>query len=592
MNNLADRIHRHKEKINYMDKIRSLIRPDLLTLKPYSSARNEFTGSARIYLDANENPYGTSFRGVTGLNRYPDPLQRELKVRLSQISGMAEDSIIVGNGSDEILDLLVRATTVPGRSNVITMPPTYGMYSVVAAVNNVAVTEVLPAEDFSFSAESVLGTADSNTAIIFICSPNNPTGNMAPRDEVQKLAEQFEGLLVIDEAYIDFSGTDGFMDMLSDYDNIFILRTFSKARGMAGARLGTGYGHPLLVSVLNAIKMPYNVNSLSLEAAMQSLNKQQVYSSQVERITEGRESLSRELQKIPGVQKVYPSAANFILARFERARELYNYLLGKGIVVRDRSDVPLCEGCLRISVGTERENEVLLEEIGNFYKGAVGAAGGTGTENGASTTTGATGTENGASPTDSGAGTVKERRRTGETDVLADINLYGRGIADIQTGVGFLDHMLELFTFHSGSDMMIRASGDVHVDMHHTVEDIAITLGLAVKKALGDGKGINRYGFVLPMDGSRAIISIDMGGRNMLVWDVGMKETSIGGIPADMFRHFFRSFSDNAGCTLHIEAKGEDDHHIIEAVFKGFARALKEAVRVTGDRVQSTKSLS
>jgi len=546
------------------EKIRSIIRPDLLAIKPYSSARNEFTGSARIYLDANENPYGSSFRGVTALNRYPDPLQQELKSRLSEITGMAAENIIAGNGSDEILDLIVRSTSIPGRSNVIVIPPTYGMYTVLAATNNVGVKEVMPADDFSFSAGGLLQAADENTAIIFICSPNNPTGNLAPEAELRKLAENFAGLVVVDEAYIDFSGKEGFLNMITEYENLFILRTFSKARGMAGARLGTGYGHPILVRVLNSIKMPYNVNSLTMEAALATLDRDEVYRAQVQRIIKGREYLESSLKKISGILKVYPSAANFLLIKVGRPQELYNYLLDKGIVIRDRSSLPLCSGCLRISVGREKENEMLLSEVNNYFSGAE---------------------------SDSPEKGHRERRRTRETDVLVDINLYGKGIADIQTGSGFLDHMLELFAFHSNTDLMIRASGDVNVDMHHTVEDTAITLGLAVKKLLEKNKGLNRYGYVMPMDESRALISIDLGGRNMLVWNVEMKEPSVGGIPADMFKHFFRSFSDKAGCTLHIEAKGENDHHIIEAVFKGFARALKQAAEVKGDKVQSTKNL-
>ncbi|MBS0010865.1 MAG: aminotransferase class I/II-fold pyridoxal phosphate-dependent enzyme, partial [Bacteroidales bacterium] len=241
--------------------MKNIIRPDLLAMKPYSSARSEFKGNARIYLDANENPYGTSFRGLTGLNRYPDPLQTELKERISGSTGLDMDRIIAGNGSDEILDLLVRATTIPGKSNIITIPPTYGMYNVVAAINNVLVKEVLPDEDFNFTADDIIEALDIDTRIVFICSPNNPTGKLAPEREVMRLAEKFNGLVVIDEAYIDFSGTDGFLSLIEKFENIFILRTFSKAWAMAGARLGLGFGHPGLVKVLNTIKMPYNVNT-------------------------------------------------------------------------------------------------------------------------------------------------------------------------------------------------------------------------------------------------------------------------------------------------------------------------------------------
>ncbi|MFO7852418.1 MAG: histidinol-phosphate transaminase [Bacteroidota bacterium] len=545
--------------------MKSIIRPDLVTMKPYSSARDEFTGRARIYMDANENPYASSFRGVTGLNRYPDPLQPELKQRISGMTGIGEDRIIVGNGSDEILDLVVRATTVPGVSNVITIPPTYGMYRVVAETNSVTVKEVLPGNDFLFSAAEIMKAVDDNTRIVFICSPNNPTGKLAPVAEVQKIVDRFDGLVVIDEAYVDFSGTEGFLPKISQFENIFIMRTFSKARAMAGARLGIGFGHPDLVKVLNSIKMPYNVNSLTLAAALNALDREEVYRSQVERITRNREKLAAVLGKIKGVKKVFPSDANFILVRVEEPTRLYNYLLAKGIVVRDRSAMPLCEGCLRITVGREDENMILLDEINNFFRGVPAAA-----------------------DEELGSQAVK-RRRTRETDILVDINLRGRGIADIQTGKGFLDHMLELFAFHSKTDILIRASGDIDVDIHHTVEDIAISLGQALNEALSDRKGMNRYGFVMPMDESRATVAIDIGGRNMLVWDVNLHTDVTGGIPASLFKHFFRSLADNAGFTLNIEAEGEDDHHIIEAVFKGFARSLKQAMEITDNRIQSTK---
>jgi len=277
------------------------------------------------------------------------------------------------------------------------------------------------------------------------------------------------------------------------------------------------------------------------------------------------EKLSGELQNIEGISRVFPSDANFILVRTGRPRELYAYLLEKSIVVRDRSHMPLCEGCLRISVGTEKENAILVEEIKNFFAGRKDSS------------------------SDEPGRQIVKRRRTRETDILVDIKLDGKGIADVQTGSGFLDHMLELFAFHSRTDMLIRVAGDTHVDMHHTIEDIAITLGQALNELLGNRNGVNRYGFVMPMDESRAVVAIDTGGRNMLVWDVELKDSLVGGLPASLFRHFFRSLSDNAGFTINIEARGEDDHHIIEAVFKGFARSLRQAVEITGDKIQSSK---
>ncbi len=546
---------------NNNERLRQIIRPDLFDLKPYSPAREEYAGNAMIFLDANENPYGSSYRGITGLNRYPDPLQKELKKKISQMTGIHEDSIIAGNGSDEILDLLVRAVTIPGRSNVITVPPTYGMYEVVAAINNIAVKEVFPDSNFIISAEDILKAADEDSRIIFICSPNNPTGNMAPVKEVEILLKNFSGIVVVDEAYIQFSGSEGLTGLIDKYDNLFILRTFSKSWAMAGARLGLGFGNKLIISVLNKIKMPYNINSLSLEAALHALDRKDIYPEQVDRIIKNRDRLVNELKGISGISKVFPSSANFILVMVDSPRELYNYLLEHGIVVRDRSEMPLCKGCLRISIGTEKQTEALIDTLKAFFNGERGKH----------------------------TSLLSGRRRTLETDIQVGIDLYGRGLADIQTGSGFLDHMLDLFAFHSKTDLFVRASGDINVDMHHTVEDIAITLGQAVNSILRDRKGMNRYGFVMPMDESRAVVSLDICGRSYLVWDVKLSGSQVGQIPASMFKHFFRSLADNAGITVNIEARGEDDHHIIEAVFKGFARALKQAIYITDDKVQSTK---
>lgn len=564
--------------------IKDIIRKDLLELQPYSSARNEFEGNARIFLDANENPYGASFRGVTHLNRYPDPMQKELKSRIAELTNTGTANIIVGNGSDELLDLAVRATTVPGGSNAIIVPPTYGMYSVAAATNNVKIKEVLPDENFNIDADKILEAADQNTRIVFVCSPNNPTGNLAPEEEVTKLAGQFKGLVIVDEAYIDFANNKGMAHLPQQYENVFVMRTFSKARGMAGARLGFGFGHPELIKVLNAIKMPYNVNNLTLEAGLSALDRTGIYRSQTERIIHSRELLSAYLQKIKGVKKVYPSSANFLLIKVDEPVNLYNYLLQQGIVVRDRSNMPLCSGCLRITIGREHENEILTEEIQNFFAEAK-----PGQQKAQQQPQPQQQPQQPQQPQQQDHSS-RTRRRTRETDILADISLHGRGIADIQTGNGFLDHMLELFTFHSKTDLLIRASGDTHIDIHHTMEDIAITLGKALNSALADRKGMNRYGFLMPMDESSATVSIDTGGRSMLVWDVPFRNQNVGGIPVSMFSHFFRSLADNAGFTINISAAGNDDHHLIEAVFKGFARSLKQAVQITDNRIQSTKA--
>lgn len=550
-----------------MNKLADIIRPDLLGLVPYSSARDDFSGRARIFLDANENPYGSSFRGVTGLNRYPDPHQSELKEMISLSEDIPAQNIFCGNGSDEIIDLLIRVTSVPGETNIIINTPTYGMYGVQAAINNTRVREVSLDPLFQPDVKAILDTADAGSRLIFICSPNNPTGNLAEESRVETLAKKFRGLLIIDEAYIDFSSGDGFKGLIDKYPNIVVLRTFSKARGLAGARLGVAFANEQLVNLLDSIKLPYNINSLTIAAAMNSLRKPEVWRSQAQRIIAQREKLVSSLQVTDGIRKIYPSDANFILVRVDRPKQLYIYLAERGIVIRDRSQLKGCEGCVRITVGTENENEYLLQGIKDFLSGDAGDS----------------------------SKSIREsvrRRQTRETDILADINLDGRGICDIQTGSGFFDHMLEQLTFHSGFDLLIRASGDIETGLHHTVEDIAITLGQAVAEALGKREGIRRYGFTLPMDDSLATIAIDMGGRSGIRWDAVFNGEMTGDIPVDMYSHFFSSFADAARCTINVKASGENDHHMAEAIFKAFGRVLKEAVlREDSTRLPSTKGM-
>lgn len=544
------------------------IRPHLEGFTAYSSARDEFMGNARVFLDANENPYGASFRGVTALNRYPDPRQSALKEMISLSEDIPERNIFLGNGSDEIIDLVIRTTCTPGRDNVIVNVPGYGMYGVLAGVNDIAVREVPLDSAYQPDTTKILSLVDDNTRIIFICSPNNPTGNMAEEKRVTQLVNEFNGLIVIDEAYIDFASAGGFKSLLAEHTNIIILKTFSKARGMAGARLGMAFGPGQLIDIMNAIKLPYNISSLTIEAATASLRREEVWRQQVERIKADRSRLAVELVKIDTVKKVYPSDANFLLVKVSDPLSLYLFLAQRGIVIRDRSMIAGCEGSVRITVGTSPENERLLEAIREFS--------GKGNEQ----------------QDTGGDGKSRTARVTRETSILVDINLYGGGISDIQTGSGFFDHMLEQLAFHSGIDMLVRVSGDIETGMHHIMEDVAITLGESFAAALGDRSGITRYGFTLPMDDSLAVVAIDMGGRIYLNWDVSFKGEMTGDLPTEMYDHFFRSFAGSARCTINIKAEGENDHHMAEAIFKSFAHAIAEAVIKDGrGRIASTKGM-
>ncbi len=336
------------------------IRPDILALTPYASARDEFDGEAAIFLDANENALDPL--GMTH-HRYPHPGYGELKAAIAQWRQVSPDQVFVGNGSDEAIDLLIRATCFPGKDAIMILPPTYGMYAVQARIQGVAVQEVVLTADFQLDVEAILQAVTPNTRLLFLCSPNNPTGNVLAADRVERLLTQFSGIVVVDEAYIDFSDSPSWVQRLATFPNLVVLQTFSKAAGLAGIRLGMAFGHPELIAVLNKIKFPYNVNRLTVQAALQALQHQDVIQRSIQQIRNEREKLVRALQALPGVRKVYPSQANFLLVQFDQAQQVYRELQQNGIIVRDRSRLPRCEGCLRITVGTPEENQRLIQTL-------------------------------------------------------------------------------------------------------------------------------------------------------------------------------------------------------------------------------------
>jgi len=340
--------------------IDNLLRANIRTLQPYSCARDEFKGEASVYLDANENPYNAPF------NRYPDPLQWEVKELLSTIKGVPAENIFLGNGSDEPIDLLYRAFCEPRIDNVVAIEPTYGMYKVCASINDVEYRKVLLDENFQFSADDLLNATNINTKLIWLCSPNNPTGNSLNRAEIVKVLKAFEGIVVLDEAYIDFAQEGSFSEFLSEYPNLVILQTFSKAWGSAAIRLGMAFASTEIIYVLNKIKYPYNINILTQKQALLALNNVQQVDAWVETLLAERVVLIQELEKLPFVQHIYPTDANFVLIKVPDANAIYKSLVEKGIIVRNRNTVSLCMGCLRITVGTPDENNILLEELKKF----------------------------------------------------------------------------------------------------------------------------------------------------------------------------------------------------------------------------------
>jgi histidinol-phosphate aminotransferase len=344
--------------------IDNLIRPNVAKLKPYSSARDEYesTGNSMIFLDANENPFPTD------VNRYPDPQQRQLKSRLGELKGINPQQMLLGNGSDEVLDLIFRAFCEPGTSNVITLPPTYGMYGVLANINNIENREVLLSEEFEPEVDKIFDAVDKQSRIIFLCSPNNPTGNSFSEEKVTKILQKFTGLVVIDEAYIDFSEKESWLKKLQQYPNLVITQTLSKAYGLAGIRLGICYASREIIQILNKIKPPYNVNELTQQRALERLDSSDVVSTEIADILDERQRLFKALNEVEFINKVYKTDANFILIKVDDAHKRYEQLLNKGVVIRNRSNQPLCANTLRITVGTEGENTQLLkvfEDISN-----------------------------------------------------------------------------------------------------------------------------------------------------------------------------------------------------------------------------------
>lgn len=539
-----------------IEDVLKLVRPNILGLEAYSTARDDCgSNQPEIFLDANENPYNN------GINRYPDPHQKALKAKVAEIKGISADSLFIGNGSDEAIDLVYRVFCVPGASNAVSIAPSYGMYEVAAAMNDIEFRKVQLRPDFSMDTEAMLSAADSKTRLMFICSPNNPTGNSFPVEQIEDILERFGGVVVLDEAYIDFSVRPSLTSLVKRYPNLIVLQTLSKAWGMAGLRIGLAIADPAVIALMSKVKYPYNINVLAQKMALMKLDEA-AKDKAVAEIVGQRFRLEKELAKCPEVKGIYSSDANFLLVRFENPDEVYERLLAGGVIVRNRSKVSGCEGCLRITVGTPVENDRLLRLLSSSVAETVEA-------------------------TTPGMEILGERhirivRNTKETKIALELDLDSiGGSGHISTGLPFFDHMLEQIPNHGGVSLSIDAKGDLQVDEHHTIEDVGIVFGEAINAALGSKLGMARYGFVLPMDDCDAAVLMDFGGRIDFKWNAEFKREKVGDVPTEMFSHFFQSVCAGAKCNLHIRAEGVNEHHKAEAIFKAFARALRMAVAKT-----------
>ena len=539
-----------------IEDVLKLVRPNILGLEAYSTARDDCgLNQPEIFLDANENPYNN------GINRYPDPHQKALKAKVAEIKGISADSLFIGNGSDEAIDLVYRVFCVPGASNAVSIAPSYGMYEVAAAMNDIEFRKVQMRPDFSMDTEAMLSAADSKTRLMFICSPNNPTGNSFPVEQIEDILERFGGVVVLDEAYIDFSVRPSLTSLVKRYPNLIVLQTLSKAWGMAGLRIGLAIADPAVIALMSKVKYPYNINVLAQKMALMKLDEA-AKDKAVAEIVGQRFRLEKELAKCPEVKGIYSSDANFLLVRFENPDEVYERLLAGGVIVRNRSKVSGCEGCLRITVGTPVENDRLLRLLSSSVAQLVEA-----------TTPGME---------ILGGRHIRIVRNTKETKIALELDLDSiGGSGHISTGLPFFDHMLDQIPNHGGVSLAIEAKGDLQVDEHHTIEDVGIVLGEAINAALGSKLGIARYGFVLPMDDCDAAVLMDFGGRIDFKWNAEFKREKVGDVPTEMFSHFFQSVCAGAKCNLHIRADGVNEHHKAEAIFKAFARALRMAVAKT-----------
>lgn len=348
-----------------MFNLDQLIRDNIKKLKPYSSARDEFSGDAKVFLDANENSLGSPL--TKWYNRYPDPHQQAVKQKLSTIKGIGAAHIFLGNGSDECIDILFRCFCEPGKDNILICPPTYGMYEVSANINDVEIRKAPLLPDFQLDLVHMENLTDANTKIIWLCSPNNPTGNSLNRTDIEMVLNNFHGIVVIDEAYINFAQQKSFVQELTEYPNLVVLQTLSKAWGLAGLRLGMAFASQSVIDVMNKVKPPYNINQSTQELVLKALEEVGQVNDMIKILVDMRKALTEVFESMPTVEKVYPSDANFILVKIAEARKIYEFLLSKGIVLRDRSNVELCENCLRITIGTEKENTDLVDAMQEWY---------------------------------------------------------------------------------------------------------------------------------------------------------------------------------------------------------------------------------
>ncbi len=542
------------------------VRPEILKLAPYVSARSELADSSGlIALDANENPWVPypQTPNMVQVNRYPDPQPINLLSRMANFYGVKANQIFVGRGMDEGIELLIRVFCTAYRDNIVTFKPTFSYYKVAADIQGIETREIDlgDAPEFKLDIDKMLSLCNEHTKIIFLCTPNNPTGNLLNLNEIEYvLKARPETVVAVDEAYLEFSNVPSAVALMEKYDNLVVMKTMSKAFAFAGVRLGALMAQSQIIELIRKVMAPYPLAEPCINLALQTMSAHglQLAQSRIDTLKVERNRVFTELSKLSEI-KVYPSDANFLLIQVHDAQKTYKELLGKGIIVRNRhKDIP---NTLRITIGSPSENDLLLAAFG------------------------------------CGNNIVKPERiatvvrNTNETKILIEVNLDKTAPIKIHTGIGFFDHMLEQLAKHGGFSLNLQSIGDTHIDYHHSVEDVAIALGEALRQALGDKRGINRYGFTVPMDESLASCNIDLSGRGVLQYEANYPTQLIGDFPVEMVEHFFFSLADSLQAAIHLKVTGENSHHMVEGLFKACAKALNMAIKVTGDSLPTTKGL-
>ncbi len=549
------------------DLARRLARPEILALEPFDIAAqfNWAYGADAIKLDANENPYPPLVDGTlaAGLNRYPEPQPVRLLAAMVALYGVEPQNLVVTRGADDAIDILVRAFCRPGEDAAAICWPTFSAYAHFVRLQGARLIEVPLNRDFDFDADTFIDAvkAEPSLKLAFICTPNNPTGNEVDPADVLRVADALpETIVVADEAYLDFSATPSLAVEAANRPNLVVLKTLSKAFGLAGARIGCAIGETGLIAIAARALPPYPLPSLSIEAAMAALapSRRAIHEERIARIKGERERLARLLAGSPIVKSVRSGGGNFLFLEVEDPGGLEAKLRALGIRVRFRPNA--APGGLRLTIGTEAENAVALA--------ALGVAAGT-----------------------TLARSSEVTRDTRETQIAVAVDLDRANPRKISTGVPFYDHMLDQVAAHGGFSLVLSCDGDTDIDAHHTVEDCAIALGTALGRALGDKRGIGRFGFALPMDEAEAQVLIDLSGRPYSRFDGAFSASHIGDYPTEMTAHVFRSLADSLGAAIHVRVNGENDHHKTEACFKAFGRALRQAVRSEGDALPSTKGV-